>query len=60
MITGTATQGRFGNGQGVEFSEAYIVEYWRPNLGKWQKYRNASGHEVYLYTPKKKFLQAIL
>ncbi|GLV33666.1 Discoidin domain receptor [Carabus blaptoides fortunei] len=46
LITGTATQGRFGNGQGVEFAEAYVLEYWRPRLGKWVRYRDAKGGEV--------------
>jgi len=46
MITATATQGRFGNGQGVEYSEAYMLEYWRPKLGKWVRYRNFRGEEV--------------
>ncbi|KAH1008663.1 hypothetical protein HUJ05_009199 [Dendroctonus ponderosae] len=30
MITATETQGRFGNGQGIEYAEAYMIEYWRP------------------------------
>ncbi|XP_043477565.1 discoidin domain-containing receptor 2-like [Leptopilina heterotoma] len=46
LITGTATQGRFGNGQGVEFAEAYLLEYWRPRLGKWVRYRDIRGEEV--------------
>lgn len=46
MITATGTQGRFGNGQGAEFSEAYLLEYWRPKLGKWVRYRDFSGEEV--------------
>ncbi|KAF7391914.1 hypothetical protein HZH68_011457 [Vespula germanica] len=46
MITGTGTQGRFGNGQGVEYSEAYLLEYWRPKLGKWVRYRDVRGEEV--------------
>ncbi|KAG7197505.1 hypothetical protein KM043_007184 [Ampulex compressa] len=46
LITGTSTQGRFGNGQGVEFSEAYMLEYWRPKLGKWVRYRDVRGEEV--------------
>lgn len=45
-ITATGTQGRFGNGQGVEYSEAYMLEYWRPKLGKWVRYRNFRGEEV--------------
>ncbi|KAK1116909.1 hypothetical protein K0M31_017986 [Melipona bicolor] len=46
MITATGTQGRFGNGQGVEYSEAYMLEYWRPKLGKWVRYRDVRGEEV--------------
>ncbi|XP_072765204.1 discoidin domain-containing receptor 2 [Anoplolepis gracilipes] len=46
LITGTATQGRFGNGVGVEFAEAYLLEYWRPRLGKWVRYRDIKGEEV--------------
>ncbi|WP_431308935.1 discoidin domain-containing protein, partial [Halalkalibacter flavus] len=43
VITGAETQGRFGNGQGQEFAEAYVLEYWRPRLGKWVRYRNIKG-----------------
>ncbi|KAG8041599.1 hypothetical protein G9C98_002892 [Cotesia typhae] len=32
VITGTNTQGRFGNGLGVEYAEGYLLEYWRPRL----------------------------
>lgn len=46
MITGAGTQGRFGNGQGVEYTEAYILEYWRPHMSKWIRYHNAKGEEV--------------
>lgn len=46
MITGSGTQGRFGNGQGAEFSEFYLLEYWRPRLNKWIRYRNHRGEEV--------------
>ncbi|XP_014485653.1 PREDICTED: discoidin domain-containing receptor 2-like [Dinoponera quadriceps] len=46
LITATATQGRFGNGVGVEYAEAYLLEYWRPRLGKWVRYRNIKGQEV--------------
>jgi hypothetical protein len=46
VITATETQGRFGNGQGVEFAEAYLLEYWRPRLGKWVRYRDIKGEEV--------------
>ncbi|XP_058790512.1 discoidin domain-containing receptor 2-like [Phymastichus coffea] len=47
VITATGSQGRFGNGQGVEFAEAYLLEYWRPALGgKWVRYRDVQGEEV--------------
>lgn len=46
LITATATQGRFGNGVGVEFAEYYLLEYWRPRLGKWVRYRDIKGEEV--------------
>ncbi|XP_011346909.1 discoidin domain-containing receptor 2 isoform X2 [Ooceraea biroi] len=46
LITAIATQGRFGNGMGVEFAEAYMLDYWRPRLGKWVRYRDIKGKEV--------------
>ncbi|XP_077301653.1 discoidin domain-containing receptor 2-like [Arctopsyche grandis] len=46
LVTGSGTQGRFGNGQGQEFAEAYLLEYWRPRLSKWQRYRDTAGEEV--------------
>lgn len=46
VITNVGTQGRFGNGQGVEFSEAFMLDYWRPRLSKWIRYRTYDGEEV--------------
>ncbi|XP_072930702.1 discoidin domain-containing receptor 2 isoform X1 [Epargyreus clarus] len=46
VITGAGTQGRFGNGQGQEYAEAYVLEYWRPKLGKWVRYRTSDGQEI--------------
>lgn len=46
MITATEIQGRFGNGQGMEFAESYLVSYWRPNINKWIRYRDLNGTEV--------------
>lgn len=46
IITDVATQGRFGNGQGLEYAEEYMLEYWRPGLSKWIRYKNALGQEV--------------
>lgn len=46
MITATGTQGRFGNGLGVEYAEAYILEYWRPRLNKWVRYHTKRDTDV--------------
>ena len=46
VITGTETMGRFGNGQGAEFAENYMLEYFRPRLNKWVRYRNIENTEV--------------
>ena len=46
VITAVETQGRFGNGQGQEYAEAFILEYWRPSLEKWVRYRDQDGEEV--------------
>lgn len=46
VITAVATQGRFGNGMGVEFTEHYWVEYTR-DLGKtWHKWKSKDGVHV--------------
>ena len=49
LITGTSTQGRFGNGAGAEYAEAYALEYYRPRLGKWIRYTDVKGKEVNKY-----------
>ena len=46
ILTSTRTQGRFGNGHGVEYTEEYFVEYWRPGFNKWVRWRNRRGMEV--------------
>lgn len=48
VITGVGTQGRFGNGRGQEYAEAYVIEYWRSKLAKWVRYRTADDQEVSL------------
>lgn len=45
VITAVRTQGRFGRGQGQEYTEAYVIEYWRPGM-KWTRWKNAQGKEV--------------
>ena len=32
-ITATETQGRYGGGQGMEFTEMYKILYWRDSIG---------------------------
>ncbi|KAJ8668389.1 hypothetical protein QAD02_010052 [Eretmocerus hayati] len=44
LITYTETQGRFGNGEGQEYAEAFQLEYWRDL--KWHSYRNLRGDKV--------------
>lgn len=46
VITGTLTQGRFGNGQGQEYAEEYMLDYWRPGDTKWRRWRNHTDKEV--------------
>ncbi|XP_076749546.1 discoidin domain-containing receptor 2 isoform X1 [Xylocopa sonorina] len=46
LLTSTRTQGRFGNGHGVEYTEEYFVEYWRPGFNKWVRWRNRRGMEL--------------
>ena len=46
IITATESMGRFGNGQGAEFAEAYVLEYYRPRLAKWVRYRDMESKQV--------------
>nr|CAH0107509.1 unnamed protein product [Daphnia galeata] len=46
VITAVETQGRFGNGQGQEFAEHFLLEYWRESLAKWVRYKDIKGEEV--------------
>lgn len=46
VITAIRTQGRYGKGQGQEYTEAYVLEYWRPGFTKWQRWKNTQGKEV--------------
>ncbi|XP_065225267.1 discoidin domain-containing receptor 2-like isoform X2 [Planococcus citri] len=45
-ITGIQTQGRYDHGRGQEYAEEYSVEYWRPSLNKWKKYKRWDGKEI--------------
>ncbi|XP_017773503.1 PREDICTED: discoidin domain-containing receptor 2 isoform X2 [Nicrophorus vespilloides] len=46
VITAGKTQGRFGNGQGQEYAEEYMIEYWRPGFAKWIRWKNRDGKEL--------------
>lgn len=62
-VTAIKTQGRFGKGQGREYSEAYVIEYWRPGFAKWERWKNIQGKEVCafssIYKKKKKQIKYI-
>ncbi|EZA62255.1 Discoidin domain-containing receptor [Ooceraea biroi] len=44
LITWTETQGRFGNGQGQEYAEAFFLEYWRHE--QWHQYKDLKGNKI--------------
>lgn len=46
VITAIITQGRYGKGHGIEFVEAYVIEYWRPGFEKWERWKNTQNKEV--------------
>ncbi|XP_060568273.1 discoidin domain-containing receptor 2-like isoform X2 [Ruditapes philippinarum] len=45
VITMVEIQGRFGNGQGQEFTEEFLLEYQREDGGEWMRFRNKRGEE---------------
>ncbi|XP_066592501.1 discoidin domain-containing receptor 2 isoform X2 [Prorops nasuta] len=46
ILTAARTQGRYGNGNGVEYTEEYYVEYWRPGFNKWVRWKNRQGMDL--------------
>ncbi|XP_042863294.1 discoidin domain-containing receptor 2-like [Penaeus japonicus] len=38
LVTAVATQGRQANGQGVEYTPAYTLSYWRPGMASFVSY----------------------
>ncbi|KAK5643044.1 hypothetical protein RI129_009211 [Pyrocoelia pectoralis] len=46
VINGVRTQGRFGNGQGQEYAEEYMIDYWRPGFTTWYRWKNRSAKEL--------------
>lgn len=60
VISGIATQGRYGNGRGQEYAEQFRLEYWRPELALWRTYRRWGGNDVRMAKIKAFFLIDIL
>ena len=58
-ITGIMTQGRFGNGRGVEYTEAYKLNYWRPGMTDFVEYHDNIGRSVGLHHAFGLFLMKI-
>ena len=46
VITHTLTQGRYADGRGQEYAEAYTVQYWRPGMLEFKNYRDSMGRAV--------------
>ncbi len=46
VVAAVGTQGRFGNGKGQEYTEAYMLEYWRPGLDSFTLYSSGYGNHV--------------
>ncbi|XP_013399705.1 venom prothrombin activator pseutarin-C non-catalytic subunit, partial [Lingula anatina] len=47
VITSVETQGRFGNGQGQEYMDKYLLEYKREEDGPWTRYRDENGPKIF-------------
>ncbi len=46
VISAVESQGRYGRGNGLEYAPNYLLEYWRPGLSHWVRYKNRRGEEV--------------
>lgn len=46
VVTKVEVQGRFGNGQGREFTTQFKLQIWRPNMAHWATYKDGRGKEV--------------
>ncbi|CAG0883387.1 unnamed protein product [Cyprideis torosa] len=47
VIRAVETQGRFGNGEGIEYSEEYRLQYWRPGFQEWRTYKDRDQKEIF-------------
>ena len=48
VVTSVLTQGRFGNGRGQEYAEAFKIKYWRPGMTNFKDYQDHLGRKVRL------------
>ncbi|CAB4055622.1 DDR2 [Lepeophtheirus salmonis] len=46
IITGILSQGRFGNGRGQEYAEAYKIHYTRAGMTDFKEYRDSLGRTI--------------
>ena len=49
VISEVLTQGRFANGQGQEYTQAYRIHYWRDGMQQFKEYRDNIGKTVNIY-----------
>lgn len=47
VVTKVETQGRFGNGQGMEYVTHYSLEYQRDEDEGWRRHRSVYGQEIF-------------
>lgn len=47
VVTASGTQGRFDNGKGLEYTQAYMLEYWRPGLVSYRVYTSGHGNQTF-------------
>ena len=46
MVRQVLTQGRYAEGLGQEYAEAFTLQYWRPGMADFKGYRDSVGREV--------------
>ena len=46
MVKQVLTQGRYAEGLGQEYAEAFTLQYWRPGMADFKGYRDSVGREV--------------
>ena len=46
VISQVLSQGRFANGQGQEYTQAYRIHYWREGMTDFKEYRDSIGKTV--------------